>query len=226
MKFWLLYIIICALLLSANPVFALNYQEPFINASESWVISSSQLSAARLLQNYVESYQNRINELYRSYEWWESPIISNFNIQMSNMDKSLGDIRNNKYNSRVSSNIMSKTVSDLKSINTRMKVFLEQKKSIYLDSIKQKQLVLWQIWQQISDTLDTLLLSVSNQLVTKKSLTKKEKELVEILITLREENIKMKNFMNITFLSSSEMNQYLRDVIWSIRIEFKKIRSL
>ncbi len=226
MKLWLLYIIICAISMSANPVLALNYQEDFVNSAQNWDITESQLSAAKLLQNYIETYRNKINQLHNTYEWPNSVAMSNFNFQTWNMQASLIDIQKNKYDTKTSSKIMSKIVSDLKIINTRMKVFLEQEKIIYLDSVRQKQQVLSWIWKQISDTLDDLLLSVSNQLITKNNLSTKEKKLVESLVVLREQNMKMKKFSNYEFTSHSEMNQYLKDVISAIRNEFKKIRTL
>lgn len=226
MKLWLLYIIICAISMSANPVLALNYQEDFVNSAQNWDITESQLSAAKLLQNYIETYRSKINQLHNTYEWPNSVAMSNFNFQTWNMQESLIDIQKNKYDTKTSSKIMSKIVSDLKIINTRMKVFLEQEKIIYLDSVRQKQQVLSWIWKQISDTLDDLLLSVSNQLITKNNLSTKEKKLVESLVVLREQNMKMKKFSSYEFTSHTEMNQYLKDVISNIRNEFKKIRTL
>ncbi len=212
--------------MSANPVLALNYQEDFVNSAQNWDITESQLSAAKLLQNYIETYRSKINQLHNTYEWPNSVAMSNFNFQTWNMQESLIDIQKNKYDTKTSSKIMSKIVSDLKIINTRMKVFLEQEKIIYLDSVRQKQQVLSWIWKQISDTLDDLLLSVSNQLITKNNLSTKEKKLVESLVVLREQNMKMKKFSSYEFTSHTEMNQYLKDVISNIRNEFKKIRTL
>lgn len=225
MKFWLLYIIICAILFSANPVVALNYQETITESENYWDITTSQLSAAKLLQNYVANYKNKINQLHNEYEGENSIAIKNFNTQTSQMNDSLNDIQNNKYNSNEAWKIMSQIVSDLKVTNTRMKVFLEQEKILYLESIKKKQKKLTEIGRQISNTLDTLLLTVSNQLIKKNALTQKERKLVESLVVLREQNIKMKKFSWINFTSQWEMNQYLKDVVWTIKLEFQKIRT-
>jgi hypothetical protein len=212
--------------MSANPVLAINYQAPFSETSQKWQINSSQMSAAKLLQDYVENYKTKINTLHVSYHWAKNITISNFNFQISNISKSLSDIQNNKYSSHDAGNIMSRIVSDLKTINTRMKVFLEQEKITHQKQLQEKQLALSNIWNQISRTLDNLLLSVSNNLLKQKDLSSKEKKLVEILIVLREQNNRMKAFDGITFESQSQMEQYIKGLIWTIRIEFWKIKNL
>ena len=226
MKFWLLYIIISAILLSANPVLALNYQNNDVAWVQNWEITTAQLSAAKLLQDYVANYRSKINQLHAEYEWPSSIAIINFNSQTSQMYRNLSYIQNNKYDSNSAWKIMSQIVSDLKVLNTRMKVFLEREKILYHESIKEKQKSLWAIWQQISNTLDKLLLSISNQLIKKKVLSTKEKRLVESLVVLREQNIKIKKFSTLNFNSQWEMNRYIKEVISGIRLEFQKIKTL
>lgn len=226
MKFLVSYIIICAMLMSANQVLALSYQISTDDSTESWQLNNSQLSAAKLLQNYIENYKNKINTLHILYHWSNSIVISNFNFQASSMSKSLEDIRNNKYSSYEAGQIMSNIVSDLKSINTKMKLFLEQERTLYQRALQQKQIILSNIWSQISQTLDKLLLSVSKQLIEKQSLSSREKSLVESLIVLREQNNKMKAFSKINFETQWEMEQYIKNLIGTIRIEFWKIKKL
>lgn len=226
MKFLVSYIIICAILMSANQVLALSYQISSDNTVENWQLNNSQLSAAKLLQNYIVNYKNKINALHTSYNWSDSVVISNFNFQATSMSKSLKDIQNNKYSSYEAGQIMSNIVSDLKSINTKMKLFLEQEKTLYQRALKQKQIVLSNIWSQISQTLDKLLLSISTQLIEKKSLSSREKNLVQSLVVLREQNNRMKAFSDINFESQWEMEQYIKNLIGIIRIEFWKIKKL
>lgn len=226
MKFLVSYIIICAILMSANQVLALSYQISSDNTVENWQLNTSQLSAAKLLQNYIVNYKNKINALHTSYNWSDSVVISNFNFQATSMSKSLKDIQNNKYSSYEAGQIMSNIVSDLKSINTKMKLFLEQEKTLYQRALKQKQIVLSNIWSQISQTLDKLLLSISTQLIEKKSLSSREKNLVQSLVVLREQNNRMKAFSDINFESQWEMEQYIKNLIGIIRIEFWKIKKL
>jgi len=214
------------MLMSANQVLALSYQISTDDSTESWQLNNSQLSAAKLLQNYIENYKNKINTLHILYHWSNSIVISNFNFQASSMSKSLEDIRNNKYSSYEAGQIMSNIVSDLKSINTKMKLFLEQERTLYQRALQQKQIILSNIWSQISQTLDKLLLSVSKQLIEKQSLSSREKSLVESLIVLREQNNKMKAFSKINFETQWEMEQYIKNLIGTIRIEFWKIKKL
>lgn len=226
MKFWVSIGIICALVLSANQVLAINYQSDFSVSSHNWQIRSSQLSAAKLLQDYLNNYRVKINNLHDLYQGSNNVAISNFNLEISKMSRNLDNIQNNKHSASDAGRIMSKIVEDLKIINTRMKVFLEQEKIMYYVRLQEKQKNLSKIWTQISNTLDALLLTVSNKLILKSSLTNKEKRLVESLVILREENNKMKKFISTNFESQEEMNNYITWVIGSIRNEFKKIKRL
>jgi len=212
--------------ISANQVLAINYQNSILEQKQIEKISKSQISAAKLLQDYVTSYKSKINEFHKAYNGPKSTAISNFNFQTSNMYAVLQDIQEGKYSEEISSKLLSDIVNELKVINTRMKIFLEQEKTIYLRTIKEKQKLLSEIWMQISETLDNLLLSVSNQLIEKKNLSKRDKKVVEWLIVLRIQNNKMKEFQNLTFETHEEMNNYIRNIIEIIRLEFIKMKNL
>lgn len=226
MKLLFSCIIICALLWSANQVLAINYQITINEWIQNWEINNSQLSAAKLLQKYLETYRQKINQLYNLYEASNPVAISTFNKQISDMSENLYKIQNNQVSNTQAQKIIPQVVSDLKIINTRMKVFLEQEKLLYQQKLQKKQLVLSEIGKKVSQTLDKLLLSLSTKLLDKEVLSEKEKKLVKILVTLREQNNKMKAFSNINFETEDEMKNYLKEVISSIRSEFKTIKSL
>jgi len=152
--------------------------------------------------------------------------MENFNTTLKDMIEVLDNIIAWDTPPNIASQDMSEIVSKIKLINTRMKVFLEQEKVLTQKKIKEKQEALSKIWKQISKTLDELILSVSTKLLKKKSLSSKEKKLVESLVILRQENNKIKNFNTLEFESIRQMQNYLKTVITEIRSEFKKIRSI
>ena len=219
-------IIICAMLASANQVLAINYQNTNIVMPQNQEISDSQYSAAKLLQDYVEEYKMKINNLYSQYNGNNPIVMSSFNQQLSKMSQNLYDIQEDRITSNQAWKILSEIVSDLKTINTRMKVFLEQEKILWEEKLRKKQQTLAKIWSQISKTLDSLLLSISNQLLSQSKLSAKEKRLVESLVVLRAQNNKMKNFSNITFETETQMKEYLKQIVDAIRNEFIVIRNI
>ena len=142
------------------------------------------------------------------------------------MDVNLRNIQRNRFNSEQAGRIISKTVSDLKTLNTKMKIFLNQEKLLYLRQLRAKQESLWKIGNKISTTLDTLLLSVSRSLINKNRLSDTEKKVVESLVKLRQENTKMKAFSTTQFSSFNEMENYIKSVVSAIRNEFVEIRKI
>jgi len=226
MKIFFLYIIICAFSLSANQVLAVNYQN---ESNAVWLnleINSSQLSAAKLLQKYLTSYKLKINELFNTYESSNTIAMSTFNSQLVSMYNTLEDIQNWNATTAQAKRVISSVVSELKIINTRMKVFLEQEKILHEKKLKSKQEKLSKIWDKISKILDSFLASVSTKLLSKDSLSQREKDIAKSLIIIRQQNNKMKAFARSSFESESQMKDYISTVVSSIRNEFKKMKSL
>jgi len=212
--------------ISANQVLALNYQDTIRDQTLNTQVAKSQISAAKLLQDYVISYTSKINALHVSYNGTKSIIISNFNFQTSNMYAVLEDVQKGKYSEKMSSKILSNIVDELKIINTKMRVFLKQEKTLYIQSIKEKQILLAKICTNISWVLDTLLFSISNQLIEKNNLSQRDKQVVESLVVLREYNNKMKQFKKLNFETHEEMNSYIKNIVELIRWEFIKMKQL
>ena len=80
-----LAIIILVFSLSANLAWANDYENRLIFSSFKEKVSSSRVSEAKLLETYLLSYQQKINEIYKNYSQDESLALSNANTQIENM---------------------------------------------------------------------------------------------------------------------------------------------
>lgn len=225
MNFIKILSILPVLILSANQVVALDYNDEIPVSSTFRDLETDDISAAKLLQNYVASYESKINRLFASYEVEDRNIIDAANQQLKQMSRSLDIIRFKSVNPDVVPQVMQSIVSDLKTLNNRMKIYLEQEKIIYFAKVRKIQKNYDIIGVKISNILDSIVGVVTNSLIDKKSLSLKEQEIVKSLISIREQNDNIKNFRNVTFWSEGEMKEYFRDIIKIIRVDIRNIQQ-
>jgi hypothetical protein len=182
-------------------------------------VSEGNISAAKLLQNYVESYREKINDLLGSYHSENTHIIDAVNTPLKQMSQSLNVIRHKSVDPLVVNSVMKSIVSDLKNINNKMKVYLEQERQLYLERIQSTQDIYVQIGTKISTVLDHLVDTLSHSLVQKDSLSEKEKEIVRSLVVIRKQSNNIKDFKNKAFDSQEEMKEYFQNIIFVIKSE-------
>lgn len=219
MHFTKILFIIWVFILSANQVFALSYKDALPIDSQFEDVSKNNISAAKLLQKYVESYEEKINALLDSYNSQNTEIIKAVNKSLKKMSKSLDIVQYKSVDPLVVHEIMQSIVTDLKTINNSMKVYLEQERQLSLMRLQAIQDNYIKIGIKISTILDNLVDALSYSLVQKKSLSEKEKEIVRSLVIIRKQSSKIKNFKNISFTSQWEMKEYFQEIIFTIRAE-------
>ncbi len=190
----LLISIIYVFLLSANLVSALSYTDGIDMRSSLSPLPASRISEAKLLETYVSRYQENINSLYNSYSQKESPALETANSRLNEMKSALQKIQ--KYPVREDSaiEVMQSVVRDIKTLNTRMKVYLEQEQIIEQEAIQEQKEKYTLIGKKISSLLDTLIEDISSPLLKKSSLSQDEKSIVRSLLRIREENKKIQAF--------------------------------
>lgn len=188
-------------------------------------VSKNNISAAKLLQDYVESYGDKINGLLEPYDSENTEIITNVNNVLKQMSRSLDIIQYKSADPSKVNEIMESIVNDLKSINSRMKIYLEQERELHEERLKNIQNNYNEIWLKISAILDNLISQLSNSLIQKKSLSQKEKEIVWSLVIIREENNKIKDFKNQSFSSQEEMKIYFQNIILKIKGEIINMKT-
>jgi len=224
MHFWKFLFIIWVLSVSASQVSALTYNDELPVNSSFKEVSDVNTSAAKLLQDYVESYGEKINSLLDSYASENTEIITLVNSSLKQMSRSLDIIQYKSVDPDVVNSVIKSVVSDLKTINNKMKVYLEQERQLYLLRLETSKNTYIRIASKISEILDNLIDTISHSLVQKESLSEKEKTIVRSLVIIREQNNKIKDFKNISFSSRQEMKQYFQDIIFTIKGEINSMK--
>lgn len=219
-------LILSVLLLIANKVDALTYKNASFQEANTYVLSDSTLSEAKLLQKYVQRYQEKINNLYSSFSEEQSQIMKDANTILDKMASTLSNIQNRSLSENKSAEVMKSIVEDLKFLNERMKTYLDQEMIFFEEELANKKKQFLSIGQKISVVLESLIERFTSVLIKKEELNKNEKEIVESLVKIRTENNKIKNFENIRFSSIEEMESYFKGIIKNIRNEILVIKEL
>jgi hypothetical protein len=220
-------LILCVFTISANQVDALSYKGTLnIKKTENPNISQNHISEAKLLHTYVLRYKENIANLYALYSSEESQIIKDAYTILDTMGASLINIQDAYYQDNDASEIMQSIVVDLKLLNTRVKVYLEQQKVIHEKKVKKILSQHISIGQRISKILDTLIDQLSRSLIRKESLSENEKRIVQSLVKIRSENQKIKDLKNMSFSSEEEIKVYFKEIIKTIRQEILRIKDL
>jgi hypothetical protein len=189
-------------------------------------VSEANISAAKLLQDYVESYEEKINDLLDSYNSENTQIIQAVNSSLKQMSRSLDIIQYKSIDPLVVNGVMESIVTDLKGINNKMKIYLSQEKQLHEDRLSSIQQNYSQIGIKISRVLDNLVSVLSKAMIQKDSLSEKEKELVRSLLIIRTQSDKIKDFTNLSFQSQEEMKAYFQDIISVIQQEILQMKSI
>jgi hypothetical protein len=130
--------IICVFALSANIVSALTYYDTIPLHSGTDMVTSSRISEAKLLESYVKKYSENINTLYNNLSPSESIALENANAQLNMMIYALQRIQKKSVSERDATLVMQNIVQDIKVLNIRMKVYLEQEEIILKEKIREQ----------------------------------------------------------------------------------------
>ncbi len=225
MKFLSIYILLTLTLswIQLWTVFALSNDTDYTYKIK---VSETTLSEAKLLKSYVTQYKININSLYSRFKEDETETMLRANQQLFSMIQRLQTIENSQLSDSEANIEMKKIVSELKKLNTHLRSYLEDVQiahSLYLKVQKNRYL---QYIQKISKLLDWLIEWLSTPLLHKTSLSPSEREVVQSLIRIQEQNKKLKQFSQNNFLSQEDMKQFLQDIINNIRNEIKRIKTI
>lgn len=214
-------LIICVITMSASPVAALT-----ISRGTNTTVTNARISEARLLETYIIRYNSRIHTLYHNYSDTESIALENADKQLFQLQNILIDIQRWEYSEEEAVIAMKQTVTSLKTLNTRIKIYLEQEQLIYYEQVEKKKQEYHLIGTRISKILDTLIETLSQPLIEKDSLSESEKSIVRSLVNIRTENNKIKKFTTIKFSSIEEIQEYFQEIIQNIRTEMITIKKM
>ena len=188
-------------------------------------ISEKKIYEARILHLYIQRYLERIESSVEKYNLNNPSLVAHSYRSINDMLLELEKIMNKDYGEEQAEKIMTNIVKDIKKVNTDFKSYiqqLEKRRSEELISERKKYL---EIGAKISTILDEMILSYSNKLIKKTTLSEKDMNIIRSLSVLRQKNIRIKNFQNINFQTKDELKQYFREIIYDIRLEIRDIKS-
>ncbi len=220
MKIFKYISILFVLVLSANQLTVLSYWAT--QDSEAFPSSSS----VQLLLDYVDDYKRQINSLFAKYEIENSEVVSSFNRNISEIKKDVSKVINGWTPSNQYQDIITAAISDLKILNNKMKIYLDQEILLYKQKIMREQETYDTIGKKISPILRNIIQRITDKLSRKSILNESEKEIVRSLIRLRDQDEKISKFWNINFWSRDQMKEYFKSIIISIRTEIILIKKL
>lgn len=142
------------------------------------------------------------------------------------MSQSLLQIENRYIEEDESMRLMKQIVSDLKVLNTRIKNYLDDREIQKLKALETKKITYSVLARHIAGLLDTMIEDISTPLLKKRLINTREKKIVQSLIHIREEKVKIQNFDALQFSSDTDMKEYFKESIRTIRKEMKILKSL
>jgi len=217
--------IILVFYILANTVFSNSYKDKLILDSNFKSVSQEKISQARILQSYIIEYKKNVNMLYGEYKSGESQIMQDANTILNTMANSLESIQKRPVNPSVVEDIFQSISTDLRSLNQKMKIYLEQEKIISDQVISEKKRIYIQTGRKISSIIDLIILKVSSELKKKTNYSQKDKNIVAALVELQNINTKINLFSNQNYSSVKEMDDFFKNIIRSIRKQISIIKN-
>jgi len=163
--------------------------------------------------------------LYGEYKSGESQIMQDANTILNTMANSLESIQKRPVNPSVVEDIFQSISTDLRSLNQKMKIYLEQEKIISDQVISEKKRIYIQTGRKISSIIDLIILKVSSELKKKTNYSQKDKNIVAALVELQNINTKINLFSNQNYSSVKEMDDFFKNIIRSIRKQISIIKN-
>lgn len=209
----------------ANTVFANTYTSRIDSPSGFEKLSKQKISEISLLQTYVLRYKDKINDTYSIYSKNPSSIIIRANNTLEEMNEALSILLQSNLWTNNTEKVMKEIINDLKTLNSRLKVYFQQEKDTFDQNMANKKIQYQKIWDQISQILDKLIDSQTQRLLKIKELSSNDKKLIQILLSIQSENTKIKEFKNIRFESEATMKIYFQNIIKKLRQDLKDTKK-
>lgn len=181
---------------------------------------------AKLLENYIKIYAENIQKESDKLNLSNDYTIKQAYTKLLLMKKEVQSIQDGKQTEKQAKESIQKIITDFKSLNTHIKFYFESIQSNRYKRLQGIQKKYHKAILEVYNAVDSVIQKLSRVLINKYELSKKQKQMVSILIELREENKRLQNFWNLHFLSEEEMKDYIKIRIKNIRTHMTEIKSL
>lgn len=222
MRFFFLLLILCIICCNTNPVSA--WEKTLI--TKTFDIPSEHITQAKLLDSYIIRYAKNIDDSSRKIQVENHIFIKDTYTQLKNMKVLLEKIKKKEVSKKQSENTLKSIVQKLKSRNTRLQRFFSEQNTIYEQKLEKQKAKYTKFSRSLSVAIENFISKLSSALLEKKDFNTSEKEIARVLLRLRDENKKLKNFSDKSFQSEQDMKYYLRKRIQNIKWHISDIKNL
>lgn len=221
MRFFFLLLILCIICFNTNPVSA--WEKTLI--TKSFDIPNEHITQAKLLDSYIIRYAKNIDDSSRKIQIENHIFIRDTYTELRNMKVLLQKIKNKEMPEKQSENTLKGIVQSLKSRNTRLQNFFSEQNTIYEQKLEKQKAKYTKFSRSLSTAIEGFISKLTSSLLQKKNYSKSEKSIARLLLKLRDENKKLKDFSGKSFHTEQDMKYYLRKRIENIRWLISDIKN-
>ena len=226
MRFSLIYIFIFCSLLSVNYAYWISYKD-LVN---SWnpIVANSQnnIKQSELIEKYLINYKSTIKDLEEKYDIKNSAIIRENVSELNLMIQGLRKIQTESVEKKDATEIIKSVVDGLKIVNNNLKPYLKVKQREYDNKIDTLRIKYTAPAKKISSQINMLIKRIAIPMKSQSKLTLNQKQILKYLIQLEEESKKLNNFWNRSFDTTSEVTNYLKNILRNVRNILQNIKWL
>ena len=226
MNFLYFSFILSVFFLSANQVFSVGYRDIIITEKVYSDVTEEHISEAKLLEWYIVRYRENLYLRFDTLWLLESRnAIWAFQL-LDLMSERITQLQAGYIKWSESEELIKSIVTDLKNLNTAIKIYTnkEEEEIQFLLQKKQEQYIIFS--QNFSSAIDNFIGKVTKVLIKKETLSENQKDIVRILVMIRNENQTIKNFKSQRFSTEEEMKAYLRGSINKIQSHFQALKEI
>lgn len=226
MKKKILFFLFLLFFYQIDTVFATTYKNYTLWEEVYPQTSDRQIQEAILLQGHIVRFAEKINSESERIWITKNVYLGEVYLELFKMKEILAYISEKRVQTENIEIYMKEIVKNLKNLNNELKIYFEEKELDAYIMMKNEQKKFTLLSNKLALALDTFIKDLSLKLTKKESLTKKEKEIVRLLIKLNKETKKLKEFKNLSFNHSEKMKDYLATSIIEVRNIMKDLKSI
>lgn len=181
---------------------------------------------AILIESYLNSHKRQIQNFTKKYNIESN---TNINREINNIDlliKSLELIQQKNIDSNKEVELINKIVSEIKKINDRLKILLQEKKEVSSLNLEKTIQEYWHLWIKLSVEINKI--TKNFEYIEQKevyTLSRNESNIKKSVSRLKELSYLLKMFWKLNFSNENELKISFKKTIIEIREEMKIIKQ-
>lgn len=211
---------------SLNTVYWAWYKNIVVSGNPIEQNTQNNINQSQLIEKYIISYKSKIKSLANKYDIENSQIISENIQELDSMIKGLRSTQTKLIEREDASDAIKSVVEWLKIINNNLKPYLKIKQREYENRVWAMRTKYSPATKKVSTQINTLIKKIAEPMTKEKRLSLNQKQILKHLIVLEDESKKLNSFENRDFETISDVKDYLRETIKSIRSELQSIKNL